>query len=133
MRHPSLRRAAGQGPVLVGTIGSLWPSWVLVGVGDGAAGLRDARQRDDPGQRGYQGLSWGAWTWVKDGITRGRYRAATAAAKPPGGIRGPEAVFWFQNELDQSVPWAPHPGDKGMGGLRWRGAPSSDGCRQGML
>lgn len=44
MRHPSLRRAAGQGPVLVGTIGSLWPSWVLVGVGDGAAGLRDARQ-----------------------------------------------------------------------------------------
>lgn len=91
MRHPSLRRAAGQGPVLVGTIGSLWPSWVLVGVGDGAAGLRDARQRDDPGQRGYQGLSWGAWTWIKDGITRGRYRAAAAAAKPPGGIRGPEA------------------------------------------
>ena len=78
---------------------------------------------------------------------------------PPGEIRGPEAtpgvsitsgapthrasslgpqgeseaVFWFQNELDQSVPWAPHPGDKGMGGLRCRGAPSSDGCRQGML
>lgn len=27
MRCPSLRWAAGQGPVLVGTIGSLWPSW----------------------------------------------------------------------------------------------------------
>lgn len=80
MRCPSLRRAAGQGPVLVGTIGSLWPSWVL---GGRAAGQWDARQRDTPEQRAYQGLSWVEWTWVKDRITRGKYRAAAAAVKPP--------------------------------------------------
>lgn len=27
MRCPSVKRVARQGPVLVGTIGSLWPSW----------------------------------------------------------------------------------------------------------
>lgn len=90
MKCPSLRRAAGQGPVLVGTIGSLWPSWVLGGgrgQGCWAMGM--------PGRRTLQGRGstkaspwWGrGGAWVKDRITRGKYRAAAAAAaaKPPRG------------------------------------------------
>ena len=57
MRRPSLRRAAGQGPVLVGTIGSLWPSWVLVGLlGYGMLGRGTIQGRGgtkaSPGGRG---------------------------------------------------------------------------------
>lgn len=61
MRCPSLRWAAGQGPVLVGTIGSLWTS-CDAGEGAGLLDTRDAEAKGTPGKRGYHGLSWGKWT-----------------------------------------------------------------------
>lgn len=60
VRCPSLRWAAGQGPVLVGTIGS--QAQLGCWGGAGLLGCGDARQRDTPGQRGCGGLSWGQWS-----------------------------------------------------------------------
>lgn len=56
VRCPSPRWAAGQSPVLVGTIGSLWTS-CDAGEGAGLLDYPDAEAKGTPGERGYQGLS----------------------------------------------------------------------------
>lgn len=55
VRCPSLRWAAGQGPVLVGTIGSLWTS-CGAGEGWGCWTIEMLRLSGTPKERGYQDL-----------------------------------------------------------------------------
>lgn len=55
VRCPSLRWAAGQGPVLVGTIGSLWTS-CDAGEGWGCWTIGMLRLSGTPRERGYQDL-----------------------------------------------------------------------------
>lgn len=61
--------------------------------GAGLLGYGNARQRDTPGQRGTKASPGGSGVDLgKEQDHRGKYRAAAAAAKPPGEIRGPEAT-----------------------------------------
>lgn len=62
MRCPSLRWAAGQGPVLVGTIGSLWPSWDA-GEGQGCWAIWMLRRRVTPGEGATKASPGGSGHW----------------------------------------------------------------------